>query len=154
MSEELRGRPENASRRFDDIFQITSFLHHEARTKPREYWAPIMTTSPSRESVRKRRRRWQSQCKDSGGNRICKRTPTICSTCTIKFTNFRHDTGEIGILFLMVRLLIDTYRTTEYRPGRLQGKLTSQEIQIYFTLCLKSGNSTDSERCPNELAKR
>jgi len=85
MSEELRGRPENASRRFDDIFQITSFLHHEARTKPREYWAPIMTTSPSRESVRKRRRRWQSQCKDSGGNRICKRTPMMCSTCTITY---------------------------------------------------------------------
>lgn len=83
MSEELRGRPENASQRFDDIFQITSFLHHEARTKPREYWAPIMTRCPTRESVRKRSRRWQSQCKDSGGNRICKRTPAMCSTCTI-----------------------------------------------------------------------
>ena len=34
----------------------------------------------------------------------------FCQQCW-RFTNFRHNKGEIGILPLMVRLLIDTYRT-------------------------------------------
>ena len=33
--------------------------------------------------------------------------------------------GEMGILPLMVRLLIDTYRTAEHQPGRLRGEVTS-----------------------------
>ena len=47
--------------------------------------------------------------------------------------------GEIGILPLMVRLLIDTYRTAEYQPGRLREELTSQEIKKYVAICLKPG---------------
>ena len=42
----------------------------------------------------------------------------------------------------MVRLLIDTYRTAEHQPGRLRGKLTSQEIKKYVAICLKPGKST------------
>ena len=56
----------------------------------------------------------------------------------------RHNKGEIGILPLMVRLLIDTYRTAEHQPGRLRGELT---------ICLKPGKSTGPDRCPNELTK-
>ena len=37
----------------------------------------------------------------------------FCQQCW-QFTNFRHTKGEIGILPLMVRLLIDTYRTAEH----------------------------------------
>jgi len=37
----------------------------------------------------------------------------FCQQCW-HFTNFRHNTGEIGILPLMVKLLIDTYRTSEH----------------------------------------
>jgi len=61
--------------------------------------------------------------------------------------------GEIGILPLMVRLLIDTYRTAENQPGRLRGELTSQEIKKYVAICLKPGKSTGPDRCPNELTK-
>jgi len=68
-------------------------------------------------------------------------------------TNFRHNKGEIGILPLMVRLLIDTYRTAEHQPGCLRGELTSQEIKKYFTMCLKPGKCTGPDRCPNELTK-
>jgi len=42
----------------------------------------------------------------------------FCQQCW-QFTNFRHNKGEIGILPLMVKLLIDTYRTAEHEPGRL-----------------------------------
>ena len=48
-----------------------------------------------------------------------------------QFTNFRHNKGETGILPLMGKLLIDTYRTAEHQPGRLRGELTSQEIKKY-----------------------
>ena len=75
-----------------------------------------------------------------------------CKQCW-QFTNFRHNKGEIGILSLMVRLLIDTYRTAEHQPGRLRGELTSQEIEKYVAMCLKPGKSTGLDRCPNELTK-
>ena len=61
--------------------------------------------------------------------------------------------GEIGILPLMVRLLIDTYRTAEHQPGRLRGELTSQEIKKYVAMSLKPGKSTGPDRCPNELTR-
>jgi len=61
--------------------------------------------------------------------------------------------GEINILPLMVRLLIDTYRTAEQQPGRLRGELTSQEIKKYVAICLKAGKSTGPDRFPNELTK-
>ena len=61
--------------------------------------------------------------------------------------------GEIGILPVMVRLLIDTYRTAEHQPGRLRGELTSQEIKKYVAMCLKPGKSTGPDRCINELTK-
>jgi len=77
---------------------------------------------------------------------------TFCQQCW-QFTNFRHNKGEIGILPLMVRLLIDTYRTAEHQPGRLRGQLTSQEIQKYVAMCLKPGKSTGPDRCSNELTK-
>jgi len=67
--------------------------------------------------------------------------------------NFRHNKGEIGILPLMVRLLIDTYRTAEHQPGRLRGELTSQEIKKHVAMCLKPGKSTGPDRCPSELTK-
>jgi len=76
----------------------------------------------------------------------------FCQQCW-QFTNFRHNKGEIGILPLMVRLLIDTYRTAEHQPGRLRGELTSQEIKKYVAMCLKPGKSTGPDRCPNELTK-
>jgi len=44
----------------------------------------------------------------------------FCQQCW-QFTNFRHNKGEIVILPVMVRLLIDTYRTAEHQPGRLRG---------------------------------
>jgi len=73
----------------------------------------------------------------------------------LQFMNFRHNKGEIGIrvLPLMVKLLIDTYRTAEHQPGRLRGELTSQEITKYVATCLKPGKSTGPDRCPNELTK-
>ena len=76
----------------------------------------------------------------------------FCQRCW-QFTNFRHNKGEIGILPLMVRLLIDTYRTAEYQPGRLRGELTSQEIKKYVAMCLKLGKSTGPDRCFNEIHK-
>ena len=76
----------------------------------------------------------------------------FCQQCW-QFTNFRHSKGEIGILLLMVRLLINTYRTVEHRPGCLRGELTSQEIKKYVAMCLKPGKSTGPDRCPNELTK-
>jgi len=54
---------------------------------------------------------------------------------------------------LMARLLIDTYRTAEYRPGCLRGELTSQEIKKNVAMCLKLGKRTGPEKCPNELTK-
>jgi len=65
----------------------------------------------------------------------------------------RHNKVEIGILPLMVRLLIDTYRTGEHQPGRLGGELTSQEIKKCVTMCLKPGQSTGQDRCSSELTK-
>jgi len=59
----------------------------------------------------------------------------------------------MGILSLMVRLLIDTYRTAEHQPSRLRGEPTSQEINKYVAMCLKPGKSTSPDRCPNELTK-
>jgi len=44
----------------------------------------------------------------------------FCQQCW-QFTNFRHNRGEIGILPLMVRLLIDTYRTAKHQPGHVKG---------------------------------
>ena len=76
----------------------------------------------------------------------------FCQQCW-QFTDFRHNKGEIGILPLMVRLLIDTYRTAEHQPGRLRGELTSQEIKKYVAMCLKPGKSTGPDRRPNELTK-
>ena len=76
----------------------------------------------------------------------------FCQQCW-QFTNFRHNKGEIGILPLMVRLLIDTYKTAEHQPGRLRGELTSQEIKKYVAMCLKPNKSTGPDRCPNELTK-
>jgi len=76
----------------------------------------------------------------------------FCQQCW-QFTNFRHNKGEIGILPLMVRLLIETYRTAEHQPGRLRAQLTSQEIKKYVAMCLKPGKSTGPDRCPNELTK-
>jgi len=64
-----------------------------------------------------------------------------------------HNEGEIGILLLMVRLLIDTYRTAEHQPGRLKGELTSQDIKTYVAMCLKAGKSAGPDRYPNELTK-
>ena len=37
----------------------------------------------------------------------------------------------------MVRLLIDTDRTTEHQPGRLRGELTSQESKKFQTKLLR-----------------
>jgi len=71
-----------------------------------------------------------------------------------QFSNFRHNKVEIGILPLMVKLLIDTYRTAEDQPGRLRrGESTSQEIKKYVATCLKPGKSTGPDRCPNELTR-
>ena len=67
--------------------------------------------------------------------------------------SFRHNKGEIGILPLMVRLLIDTYRTAEHQPGCLKGELTSQEIMMNVAMCLKPGKSTGPDKCPYELTK-
>ena len=66
---------------------------------------------------------------------------------------FRHKKNKIGILPLMVRLLIDTYRTAEHQSGRLKREFTSQEIKKYVAMCLKPGKSTGPDRCPNELTK-
>jgi len=60
--------------------------------------------------------------------------------------------GEIG-LPLMVKLLIDPYKTAEHQAGRLSGELTSQIIKKYVAVCLKPGNSTGPDRCPSELTK-
>jgi len=76
----------------------------------------------------------------------------FCQQCW-QFTNFRHIKGEIGILLLMVKLLIETYRTAEHQTGRLRGELTRQEIKKYFAMCLKQGKHTGHKRCPNELTK-
>jgi len=76
----------------------------------------------------------------------------FCQQCW-QFTIVRHNKGEIGILPLMVRLLIDTYRTAEHQPDRLRGELTSQEIKKYVAMCLKPGKSTGPDRCTNELTK-
>jgi len=54
----------------------------------------------------------------------------FCQQCW-PFTNLRHNKGKIGILPLMMRLLIATYRTPEHRSGRLRGELSSQEIKKY-----------------------
>jgi len=70
----------------------------------------------------------------------------FCKQCW-QFTNFRHNKGKIGILPLMVRLLIDTYRTAEHQPGCLRGELISQEIKKYVAMCLKQGKSTGLDRC-------
>ena len=45
--------------------------------------------------------------------------------------NFRHNKGEIGILPLMVRLLIDAYRTAEKFPPKngVTPKLPSEVAQ-------------------------
>jgi len=77
---------------------------------------------------------------------------TFCQQCW-QFTNFRHNKGEIGILPLMVRLLIDTYRTAEHQPCRLRGELPSQEIKNYVAMSLKPDKSTGADRCPNKLTK-
>ena len=61
--------------------------------------------------------------------------------------------GEIGILPLMVKSLIDTNRTAEHQPGRLRGELTGQEIEKYVAMCLKPGKSAGADRCPNKLTK-
>jgi len=53
----------------------------------------------------------------------------------------------------MVKLLIDTYRTTDHQPGRLTGELTSQEIKKFVAMCLKPDKKTGPDRCPNELTK-
>jgi len=74
----------------------------------------------------------------------------FCQQCW-QFTDFRHNKGEIGILPLMVRLLIDIYRTAEHQSGCLRGELTCQEIKKYVAMCLKPGKSTGPDRCPNEL---
>jgi len=58
----------------------------------------------------------------------------FCQQCW-RFTNFMYNKGKIGILPLMVRLLIDTYRTAEHQPGRLRGELSSQEIKKYVAMC-------------------
>jgi len=47
-----------------------------------------------------------------------------CQQCG-QFSNFRHNKGKIGILPLIVKLLVDTYRTAEHQPGRLRGEFTS-----------------------------
>jgi len=76
----------------------------------------------------------------------------FCQQCW-QFTNFRHNKGEIGILPLLVRLLIDTYKTAEHQPGHFRGELNSQEIKKYVAMCLKPCKGTGSDRCPNELTK-
>ena len=53
-----------------------------------------------------------------------------------QFTNFRHSKGEIGILPLMVKFLIDTYRTEGHQLDRLRGELTSQETKKCVAMCL------------------
>ena len=53
----------------------------------------------------------------------------------------------------MVRLLIDTDRTAEHQPGHVRGELTSEEIKKYVAMCLKPGERTGLDRCPNELTK-
>jgi len=77
---------------------------------------------------------------------------SFCQQCW-QSMNSRHNKGEIGILPLIVRLLIDTYRTAEHQPGRLRGGLASQEIQKYVAMCLKPDKSTGPERCPDELTR-
>ena len=77
----------------------------------------------------------------------------FCQQCW-QFTNFRHNRGEIGILPLMVKLLIDCYRTAEHQPGRLRGELTSQEIRKYVAMCLKPGKNTGPDRCPDEVTTK
>jgi len=70
-----------------------------------------------------------------------------------QFTNFRHSKGEIGILPLMVKFLIDTYRTEGHQLDRLRGELTSQETKKCVEMCLIPDKSTGPHRCPNELTK-
>jgi len=53
----------------------------------------------------------------------------------------------------MERLLTDTYRTAMHQPGRSRGELTRQKIKKYVAICLKPGQSTGPDRCPNELTK-
>jgi len=73
----------------------------------------------------------------------------FCQQCWL-FTNFRRNKGEIGILPLRVRLLIDTaYGTAEHQPGHLRRELTSQKIKKYDAMCLKPGKRTGPYRCPN-----
>ena len=76
----------------------------------------------------------------------------FCQQCW-QFMNFRHNMGEIGIFPLMVRLLNDTYRTSEHQPGCLIRELTSQEIKKYLAMCLKPGKSTGPDSCSNEFTK-
>ena len=77
----------------------------------------------------------------------------FCQQCW-QFANFRHNKGEIGILYLMVRLVIDTYRTAEHQQGCLRGELTSQEIKkCVAAMCLKPGKGMGPDKCPNELTK-
>jgi len=75
-----------------------------------------------------------------------------CHQCW-QLKNFRHNKGEISILPVMVKLLIDTYRTGEHHPGRFRRELTGQKIKKYVAMCLKPGKSTGPDRCPNELTK-
>jgi len=75
-----------------------------------------------------------------------------CQQCW-QFTNFGHNKDEIGILPLMVRLLIDIYRTAEHQPGRLRGELTNQEIKKHVAMCFKPGKGTGPDRCPNEVTQ-
>jgi len=65
----------------------------------------------------------------------------FCQQCW-QFTNFRHDKGEIGILPVIMRLLIDTYRTAEHQLVRLRGELTSQEFKKHVATCSKPSKST------------
>jgi len=77
----------------------------------------------------------------------------FCQQCW-PFANFWHNKDEMGILPLMVKLLIGTYRTAENQLDRLRGKLTSQEIKKYVAMCLRPGKSTGPNRCPINSQKR
>jgi len=60
---------------------------------------------------------------------------------------------EIGIIPLMVRLLLYTYRIVEHQQGRLRGELTRPEIQKYVAMSFKPGNSIGPNRCSNKHTK-
>jgi len=78
----------------------------------------------------------------------------FCQQCW-QFTNSSNSKGKIGILPLMMRLLIDNFRTAEHQLGPSRGELTRQDIQNYVSMCLKIGKSTgkNPDRCQNELKK-